>query len=762
MSVPITIGRRQVSIKKPFSILHSSLFVALTLLLTVNCSSLIAQNPDSLKINRLNEVVVKATRATNETGMAFTNLYKQEIQKQNLGQDIPFLLNQTPSVVVNSDAGAGIGYTGIRIRGTDATRINVTLNGVPYNDSESQGVFWVNLPDFSSSVQSMQIQRGVGTSTNGAGAFGATINVNTLGFEREPYGETNVSVGSFNTLKTNVLASTGLINNHFVVDARLSRITSDGFIDRSASNLKSFYVSGGYYGDKSFVRFNVFSGQEVTQQAWEGVPQSVATGDLVGVNAYVDRNFLGEEYKQNLLDRGRKFNPYNYDNQVDNYQQDHYQLISSFQLSDKWRFSPTLHYTYGRGYFEQFREGNKFSDYGLPNVEIGGSTITRTDLVRRKWLDNHFYGAVWSLDYTGTGKLNANIGGGVSRYEGDHYGEIIWSQFAPNNEVRPRWYENLGTKNDFNIYGKAFYQFTKGFNTYLDLQYRTVDLRANGVLDNLERVDYGKRFNFFNPKVGVNYVVNESSSMYASYAVGNKEPSRQDLVDNAPNLPNAENLQDVEIGYRVNSGTFNATANFYYMYYRDQLVLSGAVNGVGEAIRVNVPNSYRAGIELQADWRFADKWLLAANATFSRNKVQEFTETILASDGTPNQVTTFTDTDISFSPNVVAGSQLSFMPVRGLELTWLSKYVSDQYLDNTSDENRKLDAFFVNDLRLGYTLKPKFMKEINFSLLVNNIFNQEYEPNGYTYSYIFGDVITENFVYPQAGTNFLAAVRLRF
>ncbi|MFT6204586.1 MAG: iron complex outermembrane receptor protein [Spirosomataceae bacterium] len=750
------------STKESLFTLRSPFFIALTLLLTVNGFLLTAQTPDSLKINRLNEVVVKATRATNKTGMAFTNLYKQEIQKQNLGQDIPFLLNQTPSVVVNSDAGAGIGYTGIRIRGTDATRINVTLNGVPYNDSESQGVFWVNLPDFSSSVQSMQIQRGVGTSTNGAGAFGATINVNTLGFEREPYGETNVSVGSFNTLKTNVLASTGLINNHFVVDARLSRITSDGFIDRSASNLKSFYVSGGYYGDKSFVRFNVFSGQEVTQQAWEGVPQSVATGDLAGVNAYVNRNFLGEEYKQNLLDRGRKFNPYNYDNQVDNYQQDHYQLISSFQLSDKWRFNPTLHYTYGRGYFEQFREGNKFSDYGLPNVEIGNETITRTDLVRRKWLDNHFYGAVWSLDYTGTGKLNANIGGGVSRYEGDHYGEIIWSQFAPNNEVRPRWYENLGTKDDFNIYGKAFYQFTQSFNTYLDLQYRTVDLRANGVLDNLERVDYGKRFNFFNPKVGVNYVVNESSSMYASYAVGNKEPSRQDLVDNAPNLPNAENLQDVEIGYRMNSSTFNATANFYYMYYRDQLVLSGDVNGVGEAVRVNVPNSYRAGIELQADWRFADKWLLAANATFSRNKVQEFTETILASDDTPNQVTTFTDTDISFSPSVVAGSQLSFMPVRGLELTWLSKYVSDQYLDNTSDENRKLDAFFVNDLRLGYTLKPKFMKEINFSLLINNIFNQEYEPNGYTYSYIFGDVITENFVYPQAGTNFLAAVRLRF
>ncbi len=736
--------------------------IALAFLLTANCLLFTASAQDSLKIEELNEVVVKATRATNKTGMAFSNLYKQEIQKQNLGQDIPFLLNQTPSVVVNSDAGAGIGYTGIRIRGTDATRINVTLNGVPYNDSESQGVFWVNLPDFSSSVQSMQIQRGVGTSTNGAGAFGATINVNTLGFEREAYGETNVSVGSFNTLKTNVLASTGLINNHFVVDARLSRIISDGFIDRSAANLKSFYVSGGYYGDKSFVRFNVFSGQEVTQQAWEGVPQSVATGDLAGVNAYVERNFLGESYKQDLLNRGRRFNPYTYDNQVDNYQQDHYQLISSFELSDKWRFNPTLHYTYGRGYFEQFRDGESFADYGLPDVTIGSEVIDETDLIRRKWLDNHFYGAVWSLEYTGTGKLNTTFGGGWNAYENDHFGEIIWAEYASSSNIRTRWYENLGTKNDFNVYGKAFYQFSEGFNTYLDLQYRTVNLNANGVLDNLERVDYGKRFNFFNPKVGMNYVANEKSSVYASYAVGNKEPSRQDLVDNAPNLPNAENLQDVEIGYRLNTSRFNATANFYYMYYEDQLVLTGAVNNVGEAIRVNVPRSYRAGIELQADWRFADKWLLAANATFSRNKIQAFTETILAFDDTPNQVNTFTNTDISFSPNIVAGSQLSFMPARGLEITWLAKYVSDQYLDNTSDENRKLDAFFVNDLRFGYTIKPKFMKEINFSLLVNNIFNHEYEPNGYTYSYIFGDVITENFVYPQAGTNFLAAVRLRF
>jgi iron complex outermembrane recepter protein len=716
---------------------------------------------DFLKQHDLSEVVVKATRANEKTGMTFTNLFKKDIQKQNLGQDIPFLLNQLPSVVVSSDAGAGVGYTGIRIRGTDPTRINVTMNGVPFNDSESQGVYWVNMPDIASSIQSVQVQRGVGTSTNGAGAFGASININTLGYEPDAYGESNVSVGSFNTLKTNLLASTGLLNNHFVVDTRLSRILSDGFIDRSGANLRSFYLSGGYYNKNNFVRLNVFSGKEITKQAWEGVHESVANGNLTEIDAFVERNGFDETYKKQLLERGRRFNPYTYSNQVDDYQQDHYQLISSFQLSKTWRFNPTLHYTYGRGFYEQFRQNDAFENYALPNLKVGEKEITSSDLVRRKWLDNHFYGGVWSFDYEGNKKIKATIGGGWNRYEGDHFGEIIWAKLNPiETQTQHRWYDNKGIKTDFTTYAKLYYEFNKALNGYADVQYRNVAFQANGTLDNLLEVSHNQSFNFFNPKIGLTYSLSETASMYASWAVGNKEPSRQDVVDNAPNVPLHETLQDLEIGYRFNKKRASVEANFYWMNYQNQLVLTGSVNNVGEAIRVNVPKSYRAGIEVQAAYKLATHWKVSGNATFSRNKIAAFTETIVSYDDAPNKITEFKNTDISFSPSVIAGGQLQFLSKKGIELAWMSKFVGKQYLDNTANETRKLDAFFVNDLRASYTLRSVFMKEINFSLLINNVLNEKYAANGYTYSYQYGGVVTENFVYPQAGTNFLLAVRV--
>lgn len=725
-------------------------------------SSLVFAQTDSVRINALNEVVVKSVRATEKTGMSFSNVSKREIRKQNLGQDIPFLLNQLPSVVSTSDAGAGVGYTGIRIRGTDPTRINVTLNGVPYNDSESQGVFWVNMPDFASSVQSIQVQRGVGTSTNGAGAFGASINVNTLSYEKEPYAETNISAGSFHTFKTNLMASTGLMNDHFVIDTRLSRIVSDGFIDRASSNLKSFYVSGGYYSKENFVRLNVFSGKEITGQAWEGVPESAAKGDVAGISAYVDRNYLGEAYKQELLSRGRQFNPYTYKNQVDNYQQSHFQLISSFKLGTHWRFNPTLHYTRGKGYYEQFRPDDDFADYGLPNVVIGGVEIESADLVRRKWLDNHFYGGVWSFDYEGPAKVNATIGGGWNRYEGKHFGEVIWAQYNPASVTDHPWYENKGSKNDFNIYTKLFYQFTPKFNAYVDLQYRTVGLDIKGIADKLQSVDYRKTYHFFNPKLGFNYLLNSTGSVYLSYAVGNKEPGRQDFVDNAPAVPAHETLRDLELGYRFTTERFRAEANVYRMDYKDQLVLTGKVNNVGEAIRVNVPKSYRMGLELQASARLSSRWTLGANATLSQNKIRNFEETIPSYDETPNQLNKYDKTDISFSPGMIAGGQLGFSPHRTLEITLLSKYVSAQYLDNTANEQRKIDAFFVNDLRVVFSPKTRALKNFEVSLLINNLFNHTYESNGYTYSYLSGGLVTENFLYPQAGINFLSAVRLRF
>lgn len=711
-------------------------FVTIFFLFTLHCSLITANAQDSTSIRQLNEVVVSATRANQKTGMAFTNVYQKDIKKVNLGQDMPFLLNQLPSVVVTSDAGAGVGYTGIRIRGTDPTRINVTLNGIPYNDSESQGTFWVNMPDFASSAQSIQVQRGVGTSTNGAGAFGASININTLGYEQDAFGETNVSVGSFNTLKTNILASTGLLNGHFVVDARLSKLSSDGYIDRAASDLKSFYVSAGYYGKNNFVRFNAFSGKEKTYQAWEGVPES-------------------------LLKTNRTFNPYTYDNQVDDYQQDHYQLISSFKLGQNWTFNPTLHYTKGRGFYEQYRESQSFANYGLPNVIIGSDTTKRTDLVRRKWLDNDFYGATYSLDYQSNKKFSANIGGGWNKYDGDHFGEIIWAKNASTSNIRYRWYESNSIKTDFNIFTKGYYQVSEALNFFADLQYRTISYDIKGVNDDRADITQGSDYQFFNPKFGVNYQLSKTTSVYASYAVGNKEPSRQDFIDNAQ-APLAETLRDLEIGYRTAGQKLSFDANFYYMNYRNQLVLTGQVNDVGNAIRVNVPQSYRAGLELMANWKFAPRWALSANTTFSQNKIKNFTETIVNYDGDANQVNSLAKTDISFSPNLIAGGQLSYNPTKNVELALMTKYVSKQFMDNTSDDNRSLDAFFVNDIRASYSIKPKIVKELTFSLLVNNIFNHLYESNGYTYSYIYDKLVTtENFYYPQAGTNFLLAVKVR-
>lgn len=719
----------------------SFIWKTLLTLIIVNCSLIIVNAQDSTSIRQLNEVVVNATRANQKTGMAFTNVYQKDIKKVNLGQDMPFLLNQLPSVVVSSDAGAGVGYTGIRIRGTDPTRINVTLNGVPYNDSESQGTYWVNMPDFASSAQSIQVQRGVGTSTNGAGAFGASININTLGYEQDAYGETNFTVGSFNTLKTNVLASTGLLNGHFVVDARLSKLSSDGYIDRASSDLKSFYVSGGYYGKNNFVRFNAFSGKEKTYQAWEGVPES-------------------------LLKTNRTFNPYTYNNQVDDYQQDHYQLISSFKLNNSWTFNPILHYTKGRGFYEQFRESQPYANYGLPNVIIGRDTIKRTDLIRRKWLDNDFYGATYSLDYQSNKKLSANIGGGWNKYDGDHFGEIIWARNASTSDIRYRWYESNSIKTDFNIFTKGYYQISENLNFFADLQYRSVSYDIKGVNDDRLDITQQSNYQFFNPKFGVNYQLGKTSSVYASFAVGNKEPSRQDFIDNAQ-APLAETLHDLEIGYRTAGQKLSFDANFYYMNYKNQLVLTGQVNDVGNTIRVNVPESYRAGLELITNWKFAPRWALSANTTFSQNKIKNFTETIVNYDGDANRINKLSKTDISFSPNLIAGGQLSYNPTKNVELALMTKYVSKQFMDNTSDDNRSLNAFFVNDIRASYSIKPKaerrpLFKELTFSLLVNNIFNHLYESNGYTYSYIYDkQVTTENFYYPQAGTNFLLAVKVR-
>lgn len=718
---------------------------------------------------QLDELVIKSLRVTDENGVAYSNISKEEISKLNLGQDLPILLNFQPSVVTTSDAGAGVGYTGLRIRGSDATRINVTINGVPVNDAESQGVFWVNMPDLASSVNSIQIQRGVGASTNGAGAFGASINLQTDQHSQKAFAEINNSFGSFNTWKHTVKAGTGLINDKFVVEGRLSKITSDGFIDRAASDLKSFFLTGGYHGKKTMIKMNVFSGQEKTYQAWYGVPESRLRGNRAEMEAYAERNFLDEKERQNLFNsNSRTYNPYTYDNEIDNYQQDHYQGFITHQITTDWNFHVGLHYTKGRGYFEQYRKNDDLADYNLPNVL---DSIQQTDLIRRRWLDNDFYGTVFSTNYT-TEKLNFTLGGGWNRYEGKHFGEIIWARYASNSEIRHRYYDNDATKTDFNTFAKATYKLTTKLSATADLQYRRVEYDFVGLAidDNLgaRPTNQNAQFNFINPKLAISYYLNERNQVYASWGVGNKEPNRNDFTESSVNSrPKHETLLDYETGFRSTSRYIDWQANAYFMNYYNQLVLTGQVNDVGAFTRTNVARSYRAGIELEAALKITKKLTWRLNTTLSRNKILNYTQFTDAYDEEFNALEqnkeTFSSTDIAFSPNTIVGSQIEYHPIENFTVALLSKYVGRQFLDNTSNSSRQLDAYTTQDLRLSYLWKPKFGGEINFNLLVNNILNAQYESNGYTWGYLVGNQrITENFYYPQAGTNFLLGVNVRF
>jgi iron complex outermembrane recepter protein len=691
------------------------------------------------------EFIVSATRASGSTPTTFTNVDKSEIAKRNLGQDIPILLNFTPSVVSFSDAGAGVGYTGLRIRGSDQTRINATVNGIPMNDAESHGVFWVNMPDFASSVENVQIQRGVGTSTNGAATFGASLNFQTDTRRDDAYAELDNGFGSFNTWRNTVKVGTGLLNNRFAVDARLSKITSDGYVDRAFSDLSSWFVSGGYYGEKSVIKLIAFSGKEQTYQSWYGLPESKLKDD-------------------------RTYNFYTYDNETDNYQQDHYQLIYTGKVGSNWKTNLALHYTYGRGYYEQFRANDRLSRYNLPNVVVGGQVISRSDIIRRRWLDNDFYGFVGSANYVSTdGKLDFIIGGGANRYDGAHFGEIIWARFAGNTNIRDRYYDNNAIKDDRNIYTKATYEIQPGLNLFADLQLRGINYSFIGVNNDLRVVDGRADYTFFNPKFGLSYETG-NQTWYASYAVANREPTRRDFTDNPiTEVPRPERLNNVEAGVRAKAGSFSYNSNFYYMGYKDQLILTGQINDVGAYIRENVSSSYRAGIELEGAYQLSSAWTLGGNLTLSQNKIREFTEYIddYSVTNFRQEKFTYTNTDIAFSPNVVGSAIIEYKPSKNLSLNWLSKYVGRQFLDNTANEARSLDAFLTNDLRISYTATPRFFKGLELNLLINNIFNEMYEPNGYTFSYFVPggngrELVTENFYYPQAGTNFLLGLRMKF
>lgn len=703
------------------------------------------------------EVIINATRAGDKTPSTFQNISKKEIEVMNTGADIPYLLDNTPSAVVTSDAGAGVGYTNIHIRGTDLTGINVMINGIPLNDAEEHGVYFVDLPDFASSIDNMQIQRGVGTSVNGAGAFGASINFQTVTLNAKPYGEVNNSFGSFNTIKNTVSFGSGLIDNKWVIDGRLSRISSDGFIDRASSDLHSYYLSGGFYGKKTIIKFITFSGTEKTYQAWGGVPSdSLATNRTYNpMGQYTDAN-------GNI-----KF----YDNETDNYKQDHYQLLLSHEFNKNWSVNGALHYTKGFGYYEEYLDVNDpyskhyYENYGLENIIIGNDTITETNLIRRKIMDNDFYGLTYSFNYNDHKKITANIGGGWNKYDGSNYGNIIWMQYAGTTPINYEWYRNRGVKTDFNIYGKVNYKLNTKLSIYADLQYRKIDYTINGVNDNLRILDQEHKYDFVNPKLGVFYSLNQYSNLYLSFGVANREPTRANFVDADPSkpFPVSENLKNTELGYSLHLKNFFINTNIFYMKYKDQLVLTGQINDVGDPVMTNVPESYRLGIEISAGAKISSKLKWNGNIALSQNKIKNFTEYLDDWTTGIQRVSNLGTTDLSFSPAVIISNQFNYEILKGLSLALNTKYVGKQYIDNSSSDDRKLKPYFINNLRLNYNLEANFIKNINLFFALNNIFDVKYETNAWIYQYYENNIhkIMDGY-FPQAGKNYLIGVNVKF
>ncbi|WP_242203898.1 TonB-dependent receptor [Aestuariivivens insulae] len=711
------------------------LFLAL---LVLSVSAIAQQNQvpqDSTKTENLDEVLVKAVRVNANSPITHSNISKEELEKRNLGQDIPILLNYLPSVVTTSDAGAGIGYTGIRVRGTDATRVNVTINGIPYNDPESQGTFWVNLGDFASSTQSLQLQRGVGTSTNGSGAFGASLNLLTDSFSETASAEISNSFGSYNTRKHTVKMSTGDIlgaerSRSIEFSGRFSKIYSDGYVDRAFTDLKSYFLQGVYKDDNTLIKALTFGNKEYTYQSWYGL--------------------TAEQLKED-----RRQNPYTYENETDNYWQDHYQLHWNERLDNHWSTNLGLNYTKGKGYFEQYKEGESAASFN--NLIEEGS-----DVIVRRWLDNNFYVANANVTYK-KDYLEIISGLSYSNYIGDHFGEVIWgSDLAPNTSIRDRYYDGDASKNDFSIFSKATFKFAEKFTGYIDLQGRFVSYKTNGI--NSDRVPFvtDAKFDFFNPKVGLTYKHCDANSFYVSYARANREPNRDDFK---AGITENETLNDIELGWRYHTGKVSVNTNVYYMFYQNQLVLTGELDDVGSPVRVNVDESYRLGVEVDANIKFCDVFNASTNVALSSNKIKDFGVAV------NGEYVNLGDTNISFSPELIIGNALNFKPVENLQISLLSKYVGEQYLGNIDNDLSKLDSYFVNDLNIVYEIKPnRLFKSIVISGLINNIFNKEYVSNGYFGSYDYDDPSSSTGkttgyytgYYPQATTNFLVGATLKF
>ena len=688
----------------------------------------------------LDEVVVQSIRVNNTSPITHSNVYKKELSTRNLGQDLPVLLNYLPSVVTTSDAGAGIGYTGIRIRGVSAQSTNITINGIPFNDPESHGTFWVNLPDFTSSVESLQVQRGVGTSTNGSGAFGASINILTDAISETPYAEISNSVGSYNTLKHTVKFSTGKLNQSFELSGRLSKIDSDGYIDRAFSDLKSYFLQGTYSKGNTLIKALSFGGHEKTYQSWYGLS------------------------KEQLLENRRQ-NPYTYENEIDNYKQDHYQFHWNQKLNQNWSTNLGLNYTYGRGYFEQYREDDSVGTYGgilISDIDSDGNETGTTDLIRRRWLDNDFYVINASAKYTGN-RLDMIFNSSYSTYSGDHYGEIVWARnFSKDSSIRDRYYDGNGKKTDFSFFAKASYDLSDELELYGDVQFRNVTYKTSGITSDLVNMLIDESFGFFNPKFGLSYKIRPNSILYGSYSRANREPSRSDYEANENIRP--EQLNDFEIGWRYKKNGLRFNLNTYYMLYNEQLVLTGELDDVGSPIRTNSGSSYRIGIESELELKLSSNLSLRNNFTLSSNKNKKILSKFNGS------VFDFGKTNISFSPNLISSNSLIFSPNNNLMISFLSKYVGKQYMGNTDAVNSILDSYFVNDINFSYKIISNLVfDEIIFSGLVNNVFNNEYVSNGYYYTYDDtwsspGQVTTLDGAgyYPQATRNFLLGLTLKF
>jgi iron complex outermembrane receptor protein len=682
--------------------------------------------------NVLEEVLVSAVRVNAEVPVTFSNLSKKEISKRNLGQDIPILLNYMPSVVSSSDAGAGVGYTYMSVRGSNGERINVTVNGIPYNDPESHGTFWVNLGDFASSTQNLQLQRGVGTSTNGSGAFGASLNILTDAISEESFGEISNSFGSFGTRKHTVKFSTGKIDDHIEIAGRLSNISSDGYVDRASADLKSYYLQGSYTDANTLIKAVTFGGKEKTYQAWAGL-----TADQ--------------------LKEDRRQNPYTYDNETDNYDQNHYQLHWNEKLNENWSSNLALNYTKGAGFFEQFKEEEDAADFN--NLIVDG-----TDVIVRRWLENDFYVVNFNTNYK-TDKLNFISGISYSNYTGDHFGEVIWGEdLAQDVNIRDRYYFSDAKKTDFSIFAKAIFEINEKLSGYADIQGRFVNYQTAGITSDLENIDVNADFNFFNPKFGFTYEINQDNNLYTSFAVANREPNRNDFEGG---VTTPESLNDLEFGWRLKKENIKLNTNIYYMDYKNQLVLTGALDDVGAPIRETSGNSYRLGLEIDADITINDQFSIKPNAAFSSNKNKNFVAQV---NGTLKDLG---NTNLSFSPDVVVGNILVYNPLEYLQISFLSKFVGKQFMSNfssTVSNNDVLDSYFTSDLNIIYEMKPtKIFKSIVFSALVNNIFNKEYVDRGYYYTYDdtwsnSGTTTTLDGAgfFPQATRNFLIGVTLRF